>query len=257
MTVDSASPAEAEAERSIAGFAWTHAAALIAALPFVMAGVRVLFYSGGDPVVLKALVETVNITTLLLGTFLPLLPLLALFFFQTMAFNGVAFSRIWRTRWGRGALLLVYVVWMLIGQLPTTLWVTVGLIAGLVSRVLLRRLAPKFLDTATAYLGPTKSRSVDSTSVIATAGVLIFVLAVPQGMWVPLERLSLDGEGDKIAYVLEDSEGWTTTIAQNRSIDVFKSAEVTGRVVCDQGNYQSLMTLMTRSDPSPRDECKD
>ncbi|WP_127793758.1 hypothetical protein [Agromyces sp. LHK192] len=255
MTTEETSPAPEGEKRTFRGFAWTHAAAIIAALPFVIAGVRVLLYSGGDPVVLKTLIETLNITTLLLGTLLPILPAFVLFFLQALAFGGGLFSRLLASRSGRIALLAVFVFWMLIGPLPTTLWVAGGLVVGGIVRAILLRYVPRFHAGLAEWLSPPAGSKFVSPWLIGIAVTIVFVLAVPQGMWVPLERVSRDGQGDEIVYVLDDAEGWMTTSQQDRSIMLLRSEDVTDRVVCDQGSYSSLITIMTRADPAPRDDC--
>ncbi|WP_029151241.1 hypothetical protein [Microbacterium indicum] len=241
---------------SLLGRAWTHAAILIAILPVVVAAIRVMLYSGGDPVVMKTLVETLNILTLLLGTFLPLLPLLVYFAFQMLMARTPAFNAAIRTAKGRLALFAGAAFWLLLGPFPATVWLVGAVVFGLVTGwLLLRYVKPWRRLHEWMAPGPGKTPPT-SPAYITTIVLLVTLLVVPQGMWLPLERVTRSGSADQFVYVLKDAEGWTTTITNNRSIDVFKSSEVTARVVCDQGQYASILTMMTGADPDTRDKCE-
>lgn len=82
--------------------------------------------------------------------------------------------------------------------------------------------------------------------------VLAVIFAVPGGMWLPLERVTI-GFSEVVAYVLENENGWATLMEEDKTIMRAPATAITERVVCDQGEYQSLLTIWAGgSEPTPQ-----
>lgn len=242
----------------------------LAALPFVLAGLRVMVYSGGDSVVLKTLVATLDIPTVLLGTMLPIFPVLVALGIQLFAFNHKFLAHLLAKRWVIFAAFGILMIYSLFASFPGGLWTPLtifgGLTLGLVARrvrVAWRKAHPKpEIMAASARPLPASNPAVSflvgtSPTVIAACTVLSVLLVTPQGMWLPLEQISTGSSSKSlVAYVLKETPNWTTTISSDKSIRVLRSSEITGRLICNQGDFQSIVTMLVGSNPSPRIKCK-
>lgn len=261
--------------RPVRAFLWRNIALIAAAGPFVLAGIRVLLYSGGDPVVLRTLIETLNVPTVLLGTFVPLLPAFVLLGIQAVMYNGNIFGGVFRTRIGIVSVSVVVFFYALIAPFPSGV-VTIGSIFGglllgeITRQIVLRHMRRPARHARGAALKPERTARpapsgftlfgnvsfISGTSWIVYGAVAIFILALPFAMWVPLERISLSSGSSVVTYVLDESDSWTTTIATDKSIRIIATEDIVKRSVCKQGDFTSLLTMIGRSEPSPNDKCE-
>jgi len=248
-------------------FLWRNIALVAAATPFVLAGIRVLLYSGGDPVVLRTLLETLNVPTVLLGTFVPLLPAFVLIFIQAVMFNGSWASGLLKTRWGKFSLGIFAIVYAFLTPFPSGVWSIAALFGGallgeITWRIIRRhfRKHPVATPAETPAAAPLPSAGSwffrGGSPYIVIGVVTSLLLTLPFGMWVPLERLTLASGSKVITYVLDESDSWTTTIAADKSIRIIASKTIVRRSVCKQGQFTSLLTMIGHSHPSPNDKCK-
>lgn len=237
---------------------WLNLGVAAAALPVAIAAFRILFYSGGDPVLMKVLVETLDVQTLILGTFLPLLPVLAWAMFQPLISNwSVVETLVGKTKRGRvrGFLLAsaLTALYLLLGSWPDSgrliAYLFVGSLLGLA-------IARGFIVIGQRRAGQSWRKAFRTRVVrgdtflelphllIAPILVLGLVLVAPTNMWLPLEDLTV-GNDRLQAYVLQNEGGWMTLLEDGRDIRRVESEVVTERVVCDQGDYESLLLIWT------------
>lgn len=91
-------------------------------------------------------------------------------------------------------------------------------------------------------------RRPDVTSIVISVGIVI--LMVPQNMWLPLERLSVNGQDSVNAYVLQVSSEWTTLLTEQREIRIVSTDRVEARDICRPATSATLGALMLQI---PRD----
>lgn len=235
-----------------------------------LAALRIVLYSGGDPVLMKVLVETLDVTTLLLGTLLPLLPVLFWLALQPLIADASLARQLLekgvpRRRWWLGLVLLLAAFYLLVGPWPSTIqgfgYLALAMLAGaltvsLVAVIRARRAGVSWRDAVRIRLTWGRSPVVGDVSHLLLVPVLMVVLvfAMPQGFWLPRESITADGEA-VTGYTLQSKDGWTTIMTEERAVVRYPSASVTVREVCDQGEYKSLMTVLLNLDAPPKVAC--
>ncbi|TQJ30132.1 hypothetical protein [Microbacterium sp. SLBN-146] len=247
-------PAQAKVARS----RWLDVGVLVAVLPVAMAALRIVLYSGGDPVLMRVLIETLDVPTLLLGTLLPLLPLLFWLALQPLITDAPLTRQLLRRtapnrNWWLVLIIALPLLYVLVGPWPDTietiLWFGGALALGALTvwgvGVFRWRRAGHPWRTALRVRVTIASQPLGSvTHLLLVSVVLIVVIfAMPRGFWLPLESITADG-ADLTGYVLQSEDGWTTVMTEGRAIERFPAASVTSRTVCDQGEYESLITVL-------------
>lgn len=227
---------------------WVDLGVLIAVLPIMFAGIRVLVYSGGDPVILRTLIGTLDVPAVVMGTLLPLIPILVFSFFQFLILDSG------RSQWAlRGAAKWAAIIF---GIIAIALYALLGPYPG--SPIIIGSLALGLLTGQIIYLASTRKARADGSIkrakdarpdfslrrnvyVWVSPAVLIgVILLLPLGMWLPSERLDLDDGTSIETYVLRTSSGWMTTIDADKIIRQVPADSVEARTVCDQGNAETL-----------------
>ncbi|MCS5730655.1 hypothetical protein N1031_12865 [Herbiconiux moechotypicola] len=188
--------------------------------------------------------------TILFGTFLPIIPVFVLLAFQIALFDNHLPNLIPRIR--RSPLLVALVVvsvlfYLFLVPFPAG-WVTPGaLLGGLIAGEITRRIVLRRRRRRNAGAKTTATVVVPKTAWIGGLFGLVTVLVVPAGMWLPLEQVQIEDEPAQTVYVLDTSDGWTTMISDQREISVVKGDQVNARVVCNQGRFDSLLTMFARA----------
>jgi hypothetical protein len=249
---------------------WADFGVLAAVLPIGLAALRIVVYSGGDPTLMRVLIQTLNITTLLLGTVLPVLPMLFLLALQpliadmslarTLVSRGAS-----RRRWWLLLILVLPVLYLLVGPWPTTLR-TFGYGAGALALGVIvvwiigvhraRRSHAPWRQALKVRVTFAKLPPVGRSSHVFLAPVFVVavVLFMPQGSWLPLESIQVD-QKQVDGYVLQIEDWWATLLTKDRVVERYPADLVTDRQVCDQGNYRSLATMISGVSGTVRTAC--
>lgn len=254
---------------------WLDVSLWIAAVPFAAAGVRVLLYSGGDPTLLRVLIETLDVVTIVLGTLLPVLPLLVGAAIYPLLIDLSLTRRLVTSgsptrRWGMLTLIVAALAfWVALSPWPSAATTIAYLAVGVALGVILT-----YLWTFARWLtaGYTVRRSIleafkvrvtiggqepvgKSWHVIAIAGIfLILTFATSPTMWLPQENIVTSTE--KISgYVLQATEEWTTILSVDKQVTIVKPIDVSSREVCGQGEYSSLITVLWGNDHRSGPQC--
>ncbi|MBY4400732.1 hypothetical protein HQO26_05325 [Rhodococcus fascians] len=193
---------------------------LASALSIFIAGLRIIQVSRADPEVLRTLIQTLDVTTIVLATMLPLMPTLALIaMMEAFDWHRQKPKELrpklppWFTMIPIVLLgVLVYVPWLLL------------------------------LSYTATYLGfeiwrrRKKSKGLDSNyriTFVGTAVALIaFTLFNGGTMWLPHENVKIDGQPEQSAYVLSSDVRWTTLLMDKGTVRIAPTATVTNRQPC-------------------------
>ncbi len=234
---------------------------IVVIAPVTLAALRLLFFSGGDPVLLRVLISTLDVPTVVLGTLLPTMPVLLWALIQPFNQDPGTIEKALgggrRARWLRRLLLfLVMAIYLAIGPWPTTAWAVGAVVAGavlvaliwwVVSIVINRRAGRRW---AVALRPPAHGEYVSNGFprwlIFALSAPLLVVLVFPTGFWLPQEVITLKGDpAQRVSgYVLEQDSGWVTFLKSDREVLVVRAQAIEARDVCDQSRYDSLITLL-------------
>lgn len=250
---------------------WLDFGILIATVPMALAALRIVLYSGGDPALMRVLVETLDVTTLLLGTILPILPALFWLAIQPLVVDMSLARQLLekgapRRKWWIGLALTLILFYLLVGPWPETIQtfghVLIGLAAAvvLVSAIALirgRKSGLSWREAAKFRLHWRRDATLGKASHLLIAPVVVIgvILAMPEGFWLPRESITT-AEQTTTGYVLETKEGWATVMTEERTILRIPAPSITARLVCDQGEYTSLITVLLRLESPPKEVCK-
>lgn len=237
---------------------WLDFGILLASVPILLASLRILIFSGGDPVLMKVLVETLDIQTLLLGTVLPVLPMVLVPILQPLIYDGGMARKLMGTEskqrlWWFLAVAILVSLFVLLGPYPSALRtvrnLTIAILAGVLStyvlfsiRALIKKESLKGVLRSRFYWGSESSIFRPIHLLMGPVVFLTVVFAQPSTMWLPLEQMVVKGQSHN-GYVLEESGNWVTMLGKDKSVMRAPSASISKRVVCDQGKHTSLLII--------------
>ncbi|WP_159575536.1 hypothetical protein [Microbacterium sp. 8M] len=218
----------------------------IAAVPVVIAGVRLLMFSKGDPVVLRVLFENFQILPLLTASTLLVLPWATLMAAILLLLNRSA--RVVVSKWTRdvptaatlGILAITVVV--MTSPFPMAYWIAGAWFAVLAVSIISR--VPKgWTGRVTRIVNIADNNTPGSMFYSALIVPLVLtILPASSSFWLPLEDVVTSSETHS-AYVLGATDGWTTLLTVDRVVLRVPSDEVTERIVCDQGEAVTVQLL--------------
>lgn len=224
----------------------------LALVPVAAAAIRVWLFSAGDTSLFLLLLRTIDITTVLVGTSLLLVPIVILV--GAMAFGMDPRVRAWVTKGARSRAVFG-VIFGFLGLAALTLpWrflltaLGLGVIAHLGTRLLNEGIA---WGVRLAGMSPKRTKDpnpINDSSTIVAASTLLFLVA-SGSMWLPLEFVTLTDETSRVAYVLESDREWTTLLTLDREVSIVATEDVEQRLVCKRMTERSF--LMTFLDLAP------
>ncbi|MGW1059293.1 hypothetical protein [Micromonospora rubida] len=246
--------------------------------PLFMAAVRIYVVAGGNVSVIKTLGATLNIQSLILGTYLGILPVIFLmtavgFYIASLSAEMAGRDKKKRVYLGGAIILLAFGVTL---QPPRTsveilIFVTAGTLLGhagsLTGRVVARRsIAKAALKTKRIpLLGISPQRAVEAgyrpsrrerrftkrgiaqlKFLVYTAQAVFALFALVQilfapGMWLPTESIGIRSQKTAIiGYVLEEKDDRITILRRDGlGIEHLKADDIVSRQVCDDKPRQS------------------
>lgn len=248
---------------------WVDIGVLIAATPIVLAAARILIFSGGDPALFRVLIQTLNVPTVLLGTIVSILPVVALLPLALFASEPGALWHFTRARWFRYAFpaySAVVVAAITLGPWPAMGWtaLTVTLLfvvfrlarrAQHGTRAYRRGLTMRSAIRASPPMRVRAPSGAWKSSALSPIAIVILSLASLQSMWLPSELLHLADGTELTGFVLEEKSEWTTFLTEGRAILRVSTAQVEARTVCQQGEFSSLMTHWAKISPVNAPRC--
>lgn len=233
-----ATPREAESERH--GF---YLGLVSAAFPAILAGVRLFVLSNGDDATLKALAQHTSMQALLIGSYVPFLPLILILAAylalseRRAAVRGVVFQPSMLAGMPPPVALMLLAVGLLTGPLYLLLMIAAAaLVLAAVWAYRGRRPAPPprpgTRPPSPLLGGRVPSRWVDALTL--TLGVVLAGMVTLQGMWLPATALTVDGT-TRVAYILGQAEDFETVLYRDGGgPQQLKSDQITARRICSE-----------------------
>jgi hypothetical protein len=72
-------------------------------------------------------------------------------------------------------------------------------------------------------------------------------------VWLPAERIDINGGSERVGYILKSDGGWTTILwDSDRSILMVKSENIISRTLCRTGQPDGLPLISFQSVEAPR-----
>lgn len=248
---------------------WVDVGVILAVTPILLAAIRVLLFSGGDPALFRVLVQTLNVPTVLLGTAIAILPVAALYPLVWFATEPSALLHFARAPWFGFAFLAyvgVVLAYVTLGPWPAAGWMALLAATAFIAFWLLRRFRHglrvyrRGLTLGSAFRAPTPMTVRPPTEAWkSSAWVLVGTLALGlvglQSMWLPMEKIALTTGDEMTGFVLEEKTEWTTVLTDQRAVYRIATDTVDARTVCDQGEFASLVMNWARSAPEDPPTC--
>lgn len=220
----------------------------------MIAGLRLLMFSQGDGTLIRVLLETLQVLPILIASTLQVLPWALAVLASILIFNASSRALVWTWMSRNGpvayvavmaAVLTLFVTPLLVLLIIVVLYLLLGLV------VVASQKEAKGAKALTKFLR--KGDNEDPRS--AFVGLLLFPLLLSQftnfsTFWLPREIVTVD-ERAVNGYVLETSAEWTTVLTPDRAILRYRTAEVTDRIVCDQGETRTLLNFVSERKGDP------
>lgn len=213
-----------------------------AAFPAILAGVRLFVLSNGDDATLKALAQHTSMQALLIGSYVPFLPLILILAAylalseRRAAVRGAVFQPTVLASLPPPVALMLLVVGLLTA--PVYLLLVLGAAAALLSLLMLRRRGrtapPRTGGRPPSPLlgGRVPNRWVDVLTLVL--GVVLAGMVTLQGMWLPATALTVDGT-TKVAYIIGQDEDLETVLYRDGGgPQQLESDEITARRMCSE-----------------------
>jgi hypothetical protein len=221
-----------------------NAIALLALAPVVIAAARIVGFSRGDPALLAALVQDLNVPAVILGGVVPFLGVVLAFALNVVIANRHITPLAGRWLKGLGpfwsgllnvTVLLIVVTTPLRDALALVLLPLIGWGYRVVSGRMDRR----------------EGRYIPADVTALVAGYVLLFLQT-WGPWMSEEALRLDDGSTRSAYVVASVEGWTTLVdADSRHVSRIRSVTILEREVCGSGRGPTLLHVLSGSSVQP------
>jgi hypothetical protein len=199
--------------------------------PILFAALRVLVVSRGDTETLRALVQNLNVTALVLATILPFGALVSLV-------TTVSVFMRWRlpgVQPGKGGPFLFLVLMAITGILllfAMPVWQMIAAVSAVGAVVLFFVLA----KLAAARRQKSGKDGVGKPVLILLVGALLAPIVGPviylfgwSGMWLPQERITVGSTYMTPAYVLSSDQRWTSYMDEHRKVHLVPTPDITRR----------------------------
>jgi len=258
-----------ETNQTHKGLRWLDVGIILAVAPIVVASLRVVIFTGGDPVLTQVLIENLDVRTLLLGSFFSILPAMAmvassfLMVEKSLAGRLLGGDKKGRRRWGTliGGIILLLVVFSNLMWIAAALVVVpiilfvISFVSFLGEKLERERVKNSWKDIFNVQKGLSSlALGQLRDAMIPPLTILIAVLAQFGSMWLPLELVTTQNTSAK-AYVLSNSEGWATLLTEQKVILRIPEGAIIERRVCDQGGHTSLISMLSSSKGAEYPEC--
>jgi hypothetical protein len=227
-------------------------ALVIALAPLLGAAVRIWMYSGGDSALFFVLLQTLDAGPVLIGTAVLLIPTLLVVFVVTLVSDHKlrALTASWFRKNSRILSISIPLLLVIIAYTVDWLYLAIGLVTtlGAVAYYLVSRRLERRRRSRPGNNGRERPPGPDSiaTFIAIVAGFLV----LPGNMWLPLERISIQGEARATGYVLETTAEWTTFLTTDQGIRIIATSDVRSREICQASNNGTLAMLIQQKSAS-------
>jgi hypothetical protein len=198
--------------------------------PVLFAALRVLVVSRGDAETLRALVQNLNITALVLATILPFGAIVSV----VCTISMYIASKTSGGQPGRGGpvlFLLLVAMTMTLVLFAMPVWQLIATVAT-VTGVIVIFVFARTITVRAQQSGKTVGLPVMVTvigTLLAAAIVPVIYLVGWSGMWLPQERITVLGAKVSSAYILSSDQRWTTYMDERHQVHLVPTTTVTSR----------------------------
>lgn len=231
---DHAQPQPAEQPRS-----WlrSNALAVAALVPIAVAAARIAVFSGGEPALLAALVQSIDVPAVVLSSIVPAAGLMTGFFaFVTIA-NAEVSPHVLRAVRSASGFANAVVAFTLILIVYLSSLDQLAAIAAMIALGILYRLVSDRIDKKRG-----RSIPADVPAIVAGFAFTVLFTAAP---WMPTEAVQLEDDTIQVAYVVSSGSGWTTLVdAETKQVSRIDDDDVIARTVCSEPRPRSLARVM-------------
>lgn len=196
--------------------------------PILFAALRVLMVSRGDSEVLRALVQNLNVTALVLSTLLPLAPIAA---FWIMLIGLVVRKMATRGQASKGVnpvftifLVLTFAVACFAMPLRHLVYSTVFFVVIAFFAICAAVLHRMSMESAAKYVQKGAAAWVFGIPLAALVSLL-----VQSTMWLPKEQIVVADKHMSPVYILSSDERWTSYMGENHKVHLTPTRDITSR----------------------------
>jgi hypothetical protein len=216
-------------------------------VPIGYVGLRILIVSRGNSDTLRALVENLNVPAIFLAT---ILPFVSVGFVLLFAFFVAAAAEQWMqreqlVRQGKPKLgwlnTLLQGVVLVLPFAAVLAWYAMPIKYVITAGVMIALLFVAFVVSwRTGNF--TRAFSMLSSLYILILIVASFVILLSQvGVWLPRERLTINGSSTGVVYVLSSDDQWTKYLDDDHQVHIVSTKDVTHREpVMDRREWKNL-----------------
>jgi hypothetical protein len=199
-----------------------HLVLLLGGIPLALAGIRLVVVSQGDLAVMATLIQTLNLSTVVMYTVTTVGPTFLFYALLALATGGGEWlprqDKRWRKFWAVGCVIYVVEYLAVISWKSAAWFIGAGAIL-IVIGVLARRMG---VDTPTVALPA------------VVIGVL-FANLLQVGLWLPLERITLTNGNARVGYVLNAADP-VTILWREGGLVYLKHGDLMDRQSCNDGS---------------------
>ena len=199
--------------------------------PVVFAALRVLVVSHGDPETLRALVQNLNVSALVLATVLPFGAVISVGFVIFLVVRLRADSE--SIKGGPFLLVLTVVITLFLLVYAMPMWHVVGAavfigIFGIIALIVIgaNSRAQKRNENGAPSVGV---MLMVFLAIVAVLFSPIIYLLVGSGMWLPKERVTLADISVSPVYFLSSDDHWTSYMDEDRKVHLVPTPDIVSR----------------------------
>ncbi|MFD6514195.1 hypothetical protein [Rhodococcus sp. NPDC060176] len=203
---------------------------VVSGLSVFIAGMKVLSVSGGDAEVLKTLVQTLDIPSLVTATILPLMPnlvVIGLLMFVDNQLSKDKEERLPHPDWALSALSIIVVSLMFFVPIIILIIYILYFISIQVRR----------------YSAKRKGLILTNVSIIPMIlPPIIMAVVSSSSIWLPQENIEFSSGEKRSAFVLSSDVRWTTILLYKDTTQTLPTSEIVSRQSCTKINSDGILS---------------
>ena len=232
----------------------------ITIFPVIAATIRIWLYSGGDMVIFLLLLKTLHIPSILIATFVLMIPILVTVIIIVMITDWKARDYVKKLAEQYRWITLIFPLFFFILVYTASPLLLLPLL-GIASLALLYIVVDRFWTwgrkNITSVMIAKKGDPNTPDSIITLISTSVVFLIIPYGMWLPLESISTGQNQHYYAYVLESNDQWTTILTPEKNPLIISTSTIESRELCRAGTSSTLAKWLFPHDTTKALSCRD
>jgi hypothetical protein len=231
---------------------------VIGLVPILFACLHLMIVARGDPETLRSLVQNLNVTALILATALPLGSTAVTWIFLFFVLTVISRPRGQRegsNPWATCLLLFGLTAVVDFFAMPASYGaINLAILAVLILYMVVGRFRSHLPKSLESKLTKFFSASGRAFALLFILGPLLIWLCF-SGVWLPQERLNVNGRDISPTYVLSMDERWTKYMDSNHKVHIVATPDIRERDTVDVPRSKWRETFYTWwREPNPRKE---